>query len=174
MRKIQRDPDLPRVVRPPSCRGLLRRRHDESGLVGQHDRPGKPVDTDKFFVVGVNNLGGCHGSTGPSSIDPQTGQPYGANFPVITVEDWVHRRRASPTCSASAVCAVIAAALAGCRRCNGRCPIQTGCAIAVHRRAPHLTAQNIAFNDVARSAIITIRISTAAIFTGTTLCRRAV
>ena len=51
--------------------------------------PGKPLDTDKFFVVGVNNLGGCYGSTGPGSINPATDKPYGADFPVVTVEDWV-------------------------------------------------------------------------------------
>ena len=51
--------------------------------------PGKPIDTDKFFVIGMNNLGGCHGSTGPASIDARTGKHYGANFPIITVEDWV-------------------------------------------------------------------------------------
>ena len=51
--------------------------------------PGKPVDTNRFFVIGLNNLGGCHGSTGPSSLNPQTGKPYGADFPVVTVEDWV-------------------------------------------------------------------------------------
>src|SRR5208282_5404958 len=52
--------------------------------------PGKPLDTDKFFVIGVNNLGSCFGSTGPMSIDPATGNPYGATFPVVTVEDWVN------------------------------------------------------------------------------------
>src|SRR6267143_557278 len=51
--------------------------------------PGKPIDTDRFFVIGVNNIGGCHGSTGPGSIDRSTGKPYGAAFPVVTVEDWV-------------------------------------------------------------------------------------
>src|SRR5215510_14728333 len=51
--------------------------------------PGKPLDTERFFVVGVNNLGGCFGSTGPSSVNPKTGQPYGSSFPVVTVEDWV-------------------------------------------------------------------------------------
>ena len=51
--------------------------------------PGKPIDTEKFFVIGLNNLGGCHGSTGPISINPKTGKPYGASFPVVTVEDWV-------------------------------------------------------------------------------------
>ncbi|MBP8184592.1 MAG: alpha/beta fold hydrolase, partial [Pseudomonas sp.] len=52
--------------------------------------PGKPIDTDKFFVVSLNNLGGCNGSTGPSSLNPATGKPYGADFPMMTVEDWVH------------------------------------------------------------------------------------
>ena len=52
--------------------------------------PGKPIDTNRFFVVSLNNLGGCNGSTGPSSINPATGKPYGADFPVLTVEDWVH------------------------------------------------------------------------------------
>ena len=52
--------------------------------------PGKPVDTNKFFVIGVNNLGSCFGSTGPMSINPATGKPYGASFPVVTVEDWVN------------------------------------------------------------------------------------
>src|SRR5258708_23047664 len=51
--------------------------------------PGKPIDTERFFVIGVNNLGGCHGSTGPGSIDRATGKPYGATFPLVTVEDWV-------------------------------------------------------------------------------------
>src|SRR2546427_1414677 len=51
--------------------------------------PGKPVDTEKFFVVGVNNVGGCFGSTGPKSVDPKSGKPYGPSFPVVTVEDWV-------------------------------------------------------------------------------------
>ena len=52
--------------------------------------PGKPVDTDRFFVIGVNNLGSCFGSTGPMSVDPESGRPYGARFPVVTVEDWVN------------------------------------------------------------------------------------
>ena len=54
--------------------------------------PGKAVDTDRFFVIGVNNLGSCFGSTGPMDINPETGKPYGANFPVLTVEDWVDAR----------------------------------------------------------------------------------
>ena len=65
---------------------------DEPDNVGWWDNmvgPGKPVDTNRFFVIGVNNLGSCFGSTGPMHIDPGTGKPYGARFPVVTVEDWV-------------------------------------------------------------------------------------
>ena len=66
--------------------------------------PGKPLDTNRFFVIGVNNLGSCFGSTGPMSIDPSTGKPYGASFPVVTVEDWVQRagaRRGSASASSA-------------------------------------------------------------------------
>ena len=52
--------------------------------------PGKPLDTRRFFVIGVNNLGGCHGTTGPHTINPETGKPWGADFPVVTVDDWVN------------------------------------------------------------------------------------
>ena len=51
--------------------------------------PGKVIDTNRFYVVGVNNLGGCHGSTGPKSINPETNKPYGPTFPIVTVADWV-------------------------------------------------------------------------------------
>src|SRR6266568_619221 len=66
---------------------------DDPDNVGWWDNmigPGKPVDTGKFFVIGVNNVGGCFGSTGPKSVDPKTGKPYGSSFPVVTVEDWVN------------------------------------------------------------------------------------
>ncbi|HAG18931.1 MAG TPA: homoserine O-acetyltransferase, partial [Pseudomonas sp.] len=74
--------------------------HHAAGYHSEDDRkpgwwdscigPGKAIDTDRFFVVSLNNLGGCNGSTGPSSTNPATGKPYGADFPVVTVEDWVH------------------------------------------------------------------------------------
>ena len=66
---------------------------DDPNNIGWWDNmigPGKPLDTNRFFVVGVNNLGGCHGSTGPQSINPQTGKPWGGDFPVVTVDDWVN------------------------------------------------------------------------------------
>ena len=118
--------------------------------------PGKPVNTDKFFVIGVNNLGGCHGSTGPSSIDPETGQHYGANFPVITVDDWVK----SQACLADQLgirqfAAVIGGSLGGMQALQWSLafPERVRHVLAI-ATAPHLTAQNIAFNDVARSAIL--------------------
>src|SRR4051812_95771 len=76
--------------------------------------PGKPVDTDRFFVVGVNNLGSCFGSTGPMSIDPRVGMPYGASFPVVTVEDWVNAQaRLADTLGIERWAAVMGGSLGG-------------------------------------------------------------
>ncbi len=119
--------------------------------------PGKPIDTDRFYVVGMNNLGGCHGSTGPSSVDPETGKPYGSGFPVITVEDWVESQaRLADFLGIECFAAVIGGSLGGMQALQwslahpGR--VRHVLAIA---SAPRLTAQNIAFNDVARNAILT-------------------
>lgn len=119
--------------------------------------PGKPIDTEKFFVIGLNNLGGCHGSTGPSSIDPQTGKPYGANFPVITVDDWVESQaRLATLLGITQFAAVIGGSLGGMQAMQWALsyPERVRHVLAI-ASAPHLTAQNIAFNDVARSAILT-------------------
>ncbi len=119
--------------------------------------PGKPIDTDKFFVVGLNNLGGCHGSTGPSSIDPQSGKPYGASFPVITVEDWVESQaRLADHLGITQFAAVLGGSLGGMQAMQWALsyPERVRHVLAI-ASAPHLTAQNIAFNDVARSAILT-------------------
>ena len=119
--------------------------------------PGKPIDTQKFFVIGLNNLGGCHGSTGPISINPDTGKPYGASFPVVTVEDWVKSQaQLADKLGINQFAAVIGGSLGGMQALQwslaypGR--VRHVLAIA---SAPRLTAQNIAFNDVARSAILT-------------------
>ncbi len=119
--------------------------------------PGKPVDTNRFFVIGVNNLGGCHGSTGPASIDPETGKPYGASFPVVTVEDWVTAQaRLADLLGIERFAAVMGGSLGGMQALQwslsfpGR--IRHALVIAA---APRLTAENIAFNDVARNAILT-------------------
>lgn len=119
--------------------------------------PGKPIDTDKFFVIGLNNLGGCHGSTGPSSVDPQTGKPYGASFPVVTVEDWVESQaRLATLLGITQFAAVVGGSLGGMQAMQWALsyPERVRHVLAI-ASAPHLTAQNIAFNDVARSAILT-------------------
>ena len=119
--------------------------------------PGKPVDTDKFFVIGLNNLGGCHGSTGPSSIDPQTGKPYGASFPVVTVEDWVESQaRLADLLGIQQFAAVMGGSLGGMQAMQWSLsyPERVRHVLAI-ATAPHLTAENIAFNDVARNAILT-------------------
>jgi homoserine O-acetyltransferase len=119
--------------------------------------PGKPVDTDKFFVVSLNNLGGCHGSTGPSSINPETGQPYGSGFPVITVDDWLaSQARLADLLGIRQFAAVIGGSLGGMQALQWSLTFPDRVRhVLVIAAAPHLTAQNIAFNDVARSAIIT-------------------
>ena len=132
---------------------------DDAENIGWWDNmigPGKPINTDKFFVIGLNNLGGCHGSTGPSSIDQETGQPYGANFPVITVEDWVNSQaRLADLLGIRQFAAVIGGSLGGMQALQWSLsfPERVRHVLAI-AAAPHLTAQNIAFNDVARSAIL--------------------
>ena len=119
--------------------------------------PGKPIDTRRFFVVGVNNLGGCHGSTGPASINPETGKPYGASFPIVTVEDWVaSQARFADYLGIEQWAAVVGGSLGGMQALQWAIdfPTRIRHAIAI-AAAPKLTAQNIAFNDVARQAILT-------------------
>ena len=119
--------------------------------------PGKPIDTDRFFVIGVNNLGGCHGSTGPSSIDPATGKPYGASFPVVTVDDWVETQaRLADLLGITQLAAVVGGSLGGMQALQWSItyPERLRHALVI-AAAPKLTAQNIAFNDVARQAILT-------------------
>jgi len=119
--------------------------------------PGKPVDTNKFFVLGLNNLGGCHGSTGPSSINPATGKQYGADFPVVTVEDWVNSQaRLADLLGIKQFAAVMGGSLGGMQAMQWSLtyPDRVRHVLAI-ASAPHLTAENIAFNDVARNAILT-------------------
>jgi homoserine O-acetyltransferase len=119
--------------------------------------PGKPVDTDRFFVIGVNNLGGCNGSTGPSSMAPQTGKPYGASFPVVTVEDWVESQsRLADQLGIKQFAAVMGGSLGGMQALQWSLSFPERVRhVLVIAAAPHLTAENIAFNDVARNAILT-------------------
>lgn len=119
--------------------------------------PGKPVDTDRFFVVGVNNLGGCAGSSGPLSINPQTGSPYGADFPVVTVKDWVRSQALlADRFGIARWAAVMGGSLGGMQALQWAIdfPDRLGHALII-ASAPKLSTQNIAFNDVARQAIIT-------------------
>ena len=119
--------------------------------------PGKPVDTDRFFVIGVNNLGSCFGSTGPMSIDPDSGKAYGANFPMVTVEDWVDSQlRLIEKLGIRNLAAAMGGSLGGMQAmCWAyRYPSRVGAALVI-AAAPNLSAQNIAFNEVARQAIMT-------------------
>ena len=119
--------------------------------------PGKPLDTDRFFVVGVNNLGSCFGSTGPMHTNPDTGKPYGAAFPVVTVEDWVDAQaRLADQLGIAQFAAVMGGSLGGMQALAWamRFPDRLRHCIVIASTA-RLSAQNIAFNDVARQAILT-------------------
>ena len=119
--------------------------------------PGKPVDTDRFFVIGVNNLGSCFGSTGPMHVNPDTGRVYGADFPVVTVEDWVNAQaRLLDALGVQTLAAVMGGSLGGMQALSWtlQYPQRTRNAVVV-ASAPNLTAENIAFNEVARRAIVT-------------------
>lgn len=132
---------------------------DEPKNVGWWDNlvgPGKPLDTNRFFVIGVNNLGSCFGSTGPMSHDPATGRPYGASFPVITVEDWVNAQvRVADAFGIERFAAVMGGSLGGMQALawSTMYPERVAYCIDI-ASTPKLSAQNIAFNEVARSAIL--------------------
>jgi len=119
--------------------------------------PGKPLDTRRFFVVGSNYLGSCFGSTGPASVNPATGKPWGADFPVVTVEDWVEAQaRLADRLGIERFAAVIGGSLGAMQALQWTLSypdrIRHSLVIAA---APRLTPQNIAFNEVARQAIMT-------------------
>ncbi|MEH3085303.1 MAG: homoserine O-acetyltransferase [Xylophilus ampelinus] len=119
--------------------------------------PGKPVDTDRFFVIGVNNLGSCFGSTGPMDANPATGAAWGADFPVVTVEDWVDAQaRLLDALGIGTLAAVLGGSLGGMQALSWsiRHPDRVRHAVVV-ASAPNLNAENIAFNEVARRAIVT-------------------
>ncbi len=119
--------------------------------------PGKPVDTNRFFVIGVNNLGSCFGSTGPMQINPDTGKIYGADFPVVTVQDWVDAQaRLLDRLGIQTLAAIMGGSLGGMQALSWtlQYPNRVRHAVVV-ASAPNLTAENIAFNEVARRAIVT-------------------
>ena len=148
------------------CHALNASHHVAGSYAGQEDStgwwdnmvgPGKPVDTERFFVVGVNNLGSCFGSTGPMQVNPDSGKVYGADFPVVTVEDWVDAQaRLLDRLEIDSLAAVMGGSLGGMQALSWalRYPQRVRHAVVV-ASAPNLTAENIAFNEVARRAIVT-------------------
>jgi homoserine O-acetyltransferase len=138
---------------------------DEHGQPAAHSEgwwhnmigPGKAVDTRRWFLIGVNNLGSCFGSTGPTHTNPATGQPWGADFPVVTVEDWVNAQaRLLDAMGIEQLAAVMGGSLGGMQTLSWtlQYPQRVRHAVVV-ASAPNLTAENIAFNEVARRAIVT-------------------
>ncbi len=117
--------------------------------------PGKPLDTHKFFIVSLNNLGGCHGSTGPTSVNPETGKIYGADFPPLRVRDWVHSQaRLADQLGIQQWAVIVGASLGGMQamRWALEYPDRLRHAVVI-ASAMKLSAQNIAFNEIARNAI---------------------
>ena len=118
--------------------------------------PGRPLDSNRFFIVGVNNPGGCHGSSGPASINPASDQPWGADFPLVTVSDWVNAQALlADALGIESWAVVVGGSLGGMQAMQWaiQLPQRIRHALVI-AAAPKLTAENIAFNDVARQAII--------------------
>lgn len=118
--------------------------------------PGKPIDTRHFHVVSLNNLGGCHGSTGPNTLNPETGQLWGPDFPLVTVRDWVRSQALlADKLGIASWAAVVGGSLGGMQVMQWAIDqperVRNACIIAA---APKLSAQNIAFNEIARQAIM--------------------
>jgi homoserine O-acetyltransferase/O-succinyltransferase len=134
-------------------------RYEGESKVGWWDSmigPGKAIDTERFFVIGVNNLGGCHGSTGPASVDRATGQPYGAGFPLVTVEDWVtSQARLMDRLGIERLAGAMGGSLGAMQAMQWTLsyPDRIRHALVI-AAAPKLSTQNIGFNDVARQAIV--------------------
>ncbi|MDR5866314.1 homoserine O-succinyltransferase MetX [Halomonas koreensis] len=125
------------------------------GWWNAHIGPGKSIDTERFFVVSVNNLGGCHGSTGPNTPNPETGELWGPDFPMMTVLDWVHSQaRLADRLGIARFAAVVGGSLGGMQVLQWALTYPERIAhAAVIAATPKLSAQNIAFNEVARQAI---------------------
>jgi len=139
--------------------------HHAAGVYSEDDKkpgwwdscigPNKPIDTNKFFVVSLNNLGGCHGSTGPIDTNPETGETYGSKFPAVSVEDWVNSQiMLTDHLGIKKYAAVIGGSLGGMQALQWAIdyPNKLSNAIII-AAAPKLSAQNIAFNEIARHAI---------------------
>ena len=119
--------------------------------------PGRPLDTRKFFVIGVNNLGGCHGSTGPGTVNPATDAPYGSEFPIVTVPDWVRAQvQLADHFGIESFAAILGGSLGAMQAMQWAIdfPDRVRHVLAI-AAAPKLSAQNIGFSEVARQAIRT-------------------
>ena len=133
--------------------------HENDTKAGWWDNcigPNKAIDTNKFFVVALNNLGGCHGSSGPSSLNPETGRIYGPDFPLVTVRDWVQvQARLSDYLGIDCWAAIVGGSLGGMQVLQWAVdfPARLRSAVII-ASAPKLSAQNIAFNEVARQSIL--------------------
>jgi len=140
--------------------------HHAAGYHGSDDRkpgwwetcigPGKPIDTNRFHVVALNNLGGCRGSTGPNTVNPDTGKPWGPDFPIVTVRDWVRSQAMlADALGIGQWAAVIGGSLGGFQVMQWAIdfPERIRHAVVI-AAAPKLSAQNIAFNEIARQAIL--------------------
>ena len=136
------------------------RHHEDDPKPGWWDNcigPGKPLDTNQFFIVSSNNLGGCHGSTGPNQINPDNGAPYGADFPIVTVPDWVRSQALlADHLGIHRWAAVVGGSLGGMQALQWAIdyPQRVAHAVVI-AAASRLSAQNIAFNEIARHAILT-------------------
>ncbi|MCE5303849.1 MAG: homoserine O-acetyltransferase [Planctomycetaceae bacterium] len=134
-------------------------KHDEADDPGWWDimvGPGKAIDTDRYFVICPNFLGGCRGSTGPNSIDPATGQPYATDFPVVTLGDIVEtQRRLIDHLGIHRLRAVVGGSLGGHAALTWatRLPERLVGTVAI-ATSPRLTSQALAFDVVGRNAIL--------------------
>ncbi|MFL2499252.1 MAG: homoserine O-acetyltransferase [Porticoccaceae bacterium] len=127
----------------------------KAGWWDQYIGPGKPIDSNRFFIVCVNNIGSCFGSTGPTSENPETGKPYGADFPPVRARDWVESQRLlMEHLNIDCWAAVVGASLGGMQamRWSLEHPEKLQHAVVI-ASSMKLTAQNIAFNEIARKAI---------------------
>ncbi|WP_428311945.1 homoserine O-succinyltransferase MetX [Hydrocarboniphaga sp.] len=133
--------------------------HDDERKPGWWDNcigPGKPIDTNRFFVVSLNNLGGCRGSTGPNTVDPETGRVWGPDFPLLTVRDWVRSQSLlADRLGITRWAAVVGGSLGGMQVMQWAVdlPRRVRHAVVI-ASAPQISAQNIAFNEIARQAIL--------------------
>lgn len=130
---------------------------EKPGWWNDYIGPGKPIDTDEFFVVCSNNLGSCRGSTGPISLNPETGKVFGSDFPIVTCRDWVHsQNQLRQHLGINQWAAIVGGSMGGMQVMQWAIdyPDKLRHAVVI-AAAPKLSAQNIAFNEVARRAIMT-------------------